>query len=157
MTLTSWTGLRDYVSPLFRRPAAVQMAALCHRTGKSGPEVLLVKSTSGRWILPKGWPMEGKDGAETALEEAFEEAGVRKGRAEGNAIGAFETQKTLDDGPVLRCETYVYPVEVQKMTQDYPEAGQRKRRWVPVEAALDMVDDDGLRDLLSEFATRSAA
>ncbi len=157
MSVASWSGFRNYVAPLLRRPAAVQMAALCHRDGDNGPEILLVQSTSGRWILPKGWPMEGKDGAETALTEAWEEAGVKQGKPKGDALGPFQSTKSIDDGPDLRCETYVYPIVVRKMTKDYPEAGQRKRRWVPLDDAASIVDEDGLRDILNDFATKLAA
>jgi 8-oxo-dGTP pyrophosphatase MutT (NUDIX family) len=157
MTFESLTHLRDYVAPLFRRPNAVQVAALCHRTGVSGPEVLLVKSSSGRWILPKGWPMEGTDGAGTALTEAWEEAGVKRGKAEKKAIGTFQTVKVLETGPDVPCTTYVYPIEVRKLADDYPEAVERERKWLPVSEARAVIDDSGLRDILDLFERRNAA
>ncbi len=52
-------------------------AVMAWRMGDKGPEVLLITSReTGRWVLPKGWPMKGRSGAECALREAFEEAGV---------------------------------------------------------------------------------
>ena len=68
--------LRDVVGPMFRRPRSLQVAALCHRRTKAGQkEVLLVTSRgTGRWILPKGWPMRGKSDAQAAAQEAWEEA-----------------------------------------------------------------------------------
>ena len=157
MSLVSLAGLHDLLSPFFRRPPAVQMAALCYRDGSEGPEVLLVRSSAGRWILPKGWPMDGKNGAETAMTEAWEEAGVAKGKAARDPLGSFRSQKALDDGPVIRCETYVYPVQVRKIANDYPDAGRRDRRWVSLGTAPSEVSDAGLAELLRLFAGRIAA
>lgn len=157
MTFPKLTDIRDYVAPMLRRPPVVQMAALCHRESKSGVEVLLVKSSAGRWILPKGWPIDGKSGVETALVEAWEEAGVRKGKPAGDTLGPFQSTKELDTGSKLRCETYVYPIDVHKMAAEYPEAGQRERRWVDVSTASEMVADEGLRDILAEFGDEHAA
>ncbi len=55
----------------------LQAAALPYRRAKD-LEVLLVSSLdTGRWIVPKGWPMKGRKNFETAKREAYEEAGVR--------------------------------------------------------------------------------
>lgn len=54
------------------------MAALCWRPADGNAlEILLITSfNSKRWILPKGWLMEGLTPAESAAREALEEAGV---------------------------------------------------------------------------------
>jgi len=55
-----------------------QFAALPFRVKEDKVQVLLITSRgTGRWIVPKGWPMEGKTPAESALQEAWEEAGVQ--------------------------------------------------------------------------------
>ena len=55
-----------------------QVAALPFRIGADGRiEVLLITSRdTGRWIIPKGWPMIGRKAHRAAEREAFEEAGV---------------------------------------------------------------------------------
>jgi 8-oxo-dGTP pyrophosphatase MutT (NUDIX family) len=60
------------------RAVRVQYAALPYRDkGKSSTEVLLVTSRdTGRWIIPKGWPLKGKTPHKAAAREAREEAGV---------------------------------------------------------------------------------
>ena len=64
---------------------------------KGEVEVMLISSLdTGRWIIPKGWPIEGKDAAGAALQEAWEEAGVRKGRVTGGALGSYAYDKELD-------------------------------------------------------------
>ncbi|MBL4811001.1 MAG: NUDIX hydrolase [Rhodobacteraceae bacterium] len=128
-----------------------QLAALCYRKGKSGTEVLLVTSSRGRWILPKGWPIDGKTNREAAMVEAWEEAGVKRGRITRKAVGSFVSTKTTRDGEIMPCELKVFAVEVSKIVTDYPEAEQRDRKWVSLSKAAKMVTEDGLRDILGEF------
>lgn len=145
------TSIADAIRPLVQRPRALQMAALCHRETDDGREVLLITSSHGRWILPKGWPIDGKTGGETALQEAWEEAGVKSGKVEKAPVGTFLTTKRMDDGPELACETSVYAIKVKKTSDTFPEAAKRERRWVKVPEAMNMVEDRGLRELLGEL------
>ena len=49
-------------------------------------EVCLITSrTTGRWIIPKGWPQDGLAPHELAAVEAYEEAGL-KGERRGGAM-----------------------------------------------------------------------
>lgn len=140
-----WTGREVYVVD----PTAItQVGALCLRDGKDGKEVLLVKSSRGRWIVPKGWPMDGHTDAETAKIEAWEEAGLRKGKVSKAPIGGYVTEKRFEDGRVVPCHVSVYRIDVKQMTKTYPEAGLRKRKWVPLKKAAKKVDDVGLRAFL---------
>jgi 8-oxo-dGTP pyrophosphatase MutT (NUDIX family) len=140
-----WTGRAvRVVDPT----AIVQVGALCLRNGKDGKEVLLVKSSRGRWIVPKGWPMDGHTDAETAKIEAWEEAGLRKGKVSNAPIGGYVTEKRFEDGRVVPCHVSVYRIDVKQMTKTYPEAGLRKRKWVPLKKAAKKVDDVGLRAFL---------
>jgi len=142
-------ALSGAVRPLFQRPRALQMAALCHRDTDEGREVLLVTSSHGRWILPKGWPIDGKTGGETAMQEAWEEAGVKSGKVEKAPVGTFLSTKRMANGPDLACETSVYAIKVKTISDSFPEAKKRKRRWVKLPEAVNMVEDRGLRQLLS--------
>ena len=74
----------------------VQYAALPYRRkGKSAPEVLLVTSReTGRWIIPKGWPLKGKAPHKAAAREAREEAGV-VGKINRRSVGSFSYEKRL--------------------------------------------------------------
>lgn len=142
----------EVLRPLIKRPNKFQVAALCYRGSGKKKEVLLITSRgSGRWILPKGWPMEGKSAAEAARIEAWEEAGVQPAKVAKHALGSFEYTKDRDEGLPLPCDTYVYPVKVEKLARNYPEAGERKRKWVAPGVAADLVDDPGLKDLLRDF------
>lgn len=128
----------------------VQVAALCVRAGgpDGGTEVLLVTSRgTGRWILPKGWPIQGRSLAEAAAVEAWEEAGVR-GRAEGAPLGSYAAEKTVADGIGLPCRVQVYRLTVEVMAEEFPEAHQRHRRWLPAAEAAELVQEPELGALL---------
>ncbi|WP_170351364.1 MULTISPECIES: NUDIX hydrolase [Ruegeria] len=149
--MTKWLRkIWDEVArPIFLRPQRVQFAALCTRETPSGPEVLLITSRdTGRWIIPKGWPVDGMDGAETALQEAWEEAGVRAPNPSKEPIGHYTYDKILNDGTAYPVLTSVYRVDVQDLEDDFPEAGKRERVWVSPSTAADRVNEPELRDLL---------
>ncbi len=70
-----------------------QVAALVHRRDMGALKVLVITSRgTGRWIIPKGWPQVGRTLAETALREAYEEAGIR-GEVSPIPIGSFATAR----------------------------------------------------------------
>ncbi len=140
------------VQPLISRPMHMQVAAACLRDGKNGREVLLITSRgTGRWVLPKGWPMDGKKNHQAALEEAWEEAGVKQAKVTPVALGTFNYDKILDGGLPLPVECYVYAAEVEKMSDIYPEVDERTRRWVPVAKAATMVQEPELQELLQNL------
>ena len=132
--------------------AMTQYAALCFRQ-KAGqaPEILLISSRdTGRWVTPKGWPMKGKTGAECAAREAFEEAGV-EGRSFAGSIGLFTYDKIRDDGSAQPCVVTVYPIAVERLRTNYPEQGQRRRRWFSPAKAAGKVNEPELSALLAAF------
>lgn len=137
------------MSPVMPRPDYLQVAALCLRDGVAGPEVLMVSSlTTRRWILPKGWPMEGRSLAEAALQEAWEEAGVT-GHADPTALGHFSYRKMVKKRIPVTCRCEVFRVSVQSLAETWPEAGRRQRRWVPLAEAVETVSEPELRALLA--------
>ncbi len=128
-----------------------QFAALCYRVTKTRLEVLLVTSRrTGRWIIPKGWPEDGKTPTEAALQEAWEEAGV-KGKVTGPALGLYTYQKGIGDDTDLPCVAMVYPVLVKSLADAYPEQGQRKRKWMRPKRAAELVDEPELKHILEVF------
>ena len=140
-----------------KEPVARQYAALCHRESGRGREVLLITSSEGRWICPKGWPIDGLSPVDAALQEAWEEAGVRDGVAEAQPVGTYLADKSTGEGEDILCRTTVYAVEVTRMRDAFPEADRRERRWVPLADAARETDEDGLRDIFRAFARRHAA
>ncbi|MCV2882932.1 NUDIX hydrolase [Actibacterium sp. XHP0104] len=140
------------VQPMFQRPPALQVAALCYRLRKGQFEVLMITSRgTGRWIIPKGWPIEGLDSPGAALREAWEEAGVKIARSSNAPVGRYSYSKRLDNDVLLPCVVDVYAVRVEKIANEYPESKQRKRRWVSPKRAAKMVDEPDLQELLRQF------
>jgi len=130
--------LAPFTGTLFKERMREQFAALCYRVRAEGSifEVLLVTSRdSGRWIIPKGWPMAGKKPHEVAAIEAFEEAGVR-GKARKKPLGYFTYLKMLDNGQRAPCCVQVHLLDVKESCDVFREKGQRLSEWVScVEAA----------------------
>lgn len=142
----------EVLRPMIFRPRRVQVAALCCRETEKGLKVLMVTSRgSGRWIIPKGWPISGKDGAQTALQEAWEEAGVSKGDVTGNPVGVFRYDKELKTGLPVPVQTFVYTIRDVELSDQYPEAHQRRRKWVSPGEAANMVREPELKDILRQL------
>jgi 8-oxo-dGTP pyrophosphatase MutT (NUDIX family) len=140
----------DMVLPLFRRPKRVQVAALCYDQTPEGKKVLLITSRdTGRWIVPKGWPIDGLDGPGAALQEAWEEAGVTKAEIDPSPIGHYEYDKGLGEGMTVPVETQVYLARVEDLSEEYPEAPERSRAWFTPEEAANLVDEPQLKDILN--------
>ncbi|MEO9772768.1 NUDIX hydrolase [Roseibium sp.] len=131
-------------SGLFVRPRRLQIAALCCRQGDNEPEILLVSTRgTGRLILPKGWPEKDKPAYETAVIEAYEEAGV-VGEPDSRAMGSFRSFKGLSDGLRIRTKVLVFRIRFKKQLQSFPEIGQRKLFWLPLSEAIEAVDEPAL-------------
>ena len=128
-----------------------QFAALCFRVERKGLEFLLVTSRgSGRWMLPKGWPIDGLTPAQTASREAFEEAGV-EGKPLEICIGHYHYSKDIGSKGTLPCIAAVYPVRVTGMSKKFPEHGERRRIWLKRKKAADTVDDAALKTIIGNF------
>ncbi len=132
--------------------ATAQYGAICYRVRKKdGCRILLITSRdTGRWIVPKGWPIDGKSGPECALVEAYEEAGV-EGVVMAGGSGIYAYDKILDDGTAQPCAVTVYPVKVTHLHGKYPERDQRKRKWFTPKKAASKVDEPELKALLAGF------
>lgn len=142
----------EFVLPMLKRPRHLQSAALCYRREADRTAVLLITSRgTGRWIIPKGWLMRGKNASEAAVVEAWEEAGVRPARAASRPVGSYTYNKIKDSGLPVAVETLVFPLEVDSIEDRFPEVGERERRWVDPEAAADMVAEPGLQQILRDF------
>ncbi|MFT5616469.1 MAG: 8-oxo-dGTP pyrophosphatase MutT (NUDIX family) [Granulosicoccus sp.] len=139
----------EVLRPMFLRPKRVQVAALCYRETRSGKDVLLITSRdTGRWIVPKGWPIKGLNGSEAALREAWEEAGVKHATVNPTPVGQYDYVKGLDTGGKTTVRTQVYLAEVKSLEADYPEADERSRKWVAPKEAANMVQEPELQAIL---------
>ena len=116
-----------------------QAAALPSRNGR----ICLVTSSSGkRWVIPKGLIEPGQTAGETALQEAWEEAGL-VGSLHSEPIGSFVYEKWC--GP---CHVTVFRMEVAESARTWPERSFRDRIWLPPVQAVDRLDDAGLIEIV---------
>jgi 8-oxo-dGTP pyrophosphatase MutT (NUDIX family) len=134
------------------RSGAVQFAALpWRRTDTGAVEIMLITSReTQRWVIPKGWPMEGLTAAQAAATEAYEEAGLRG--VMGDAIGVYPYAKRLKDLNTRDLMVEVFPMRVEGELSFWPEAHVRRRRWFSRETAAGAVEEVELADLISAFA-----
>lgn len=152
--MTLLTRIASDVQLMFRRPPRQQYAALCYRLKKKQGEaemLLLTSRDTGRWVIPKGWPMPGKFSHEVAAREAYEEAGVR-GAVEPDSIGSFGYQKGMKDGLKIACRVQVYALEVDELCKSFPEKGERRVEWVSFTEAAKRVNEPELKDLIMAFS-----
>jgi len=134
-----------------KRDLRSQFAALVYRIKDDKLQILLITSRgTGRWIIPKGWPMLGLRPAEAAAQEAWEEAGV-KGKVTDQCLGLYSYYKTDTKQGTLPCLVNVYPVKAHKLSKIYPEAGQRRRKWFSPKKAAKLVREPELAKLIKSF------
>lgn len=143
----------SFLGPMLQRPKRQQVAALCHREKRGQREFLLITSRkTKRWIIPKGWPIRGLKSHEAALQEAWEEAGVKSGNASNRPEGTYTYQKVQKTGWSFPVQTLVYSVAVTELSKEYPEVAERSRKWVSADDAAEMVDEPELQQIFHEMA-----
>lgn len=127
-----------------------QIAALPYRLTEHGYEVVMITTRdSGRWILPKGWPIKGLKRHEAAETEAMEEAGLIGSVAE-KPCGSFTYVKQFPKRQE-KVLVEVFPMAIERQLADWQEKGQREVRFFnPVDAAA-LVSDAGVGDLILAF------
>lgn len=128
--------------------SSIQCGALCWRENGPDVEMLLVTSRdTGRWVIPKGWPMAGKSFAEAAAQEAWEEAGI-KGAMHPVPLGIYHYFKPE---VCKELEVIVFSLNVTKAAEKFPESKQRRRTWLSLDKAADLVAEPELAALISGF------
>ena len=139
-------------APIALDVPAGQVAALCWRLHKGQAQVLLVTSRdTGRWVLPKGWPMPGRGPDAAAAREAWEEAGV-EGKVSPTSIGHYGYDKIMRNLDTLPCAVEVFPLRVQRLKDSFPERKERRRKWFSATEAAHLVAEVDLRDMLGRLA-----
>jgi 8-oxo-dGTP pyrophosphatase MutT (NUDIX family) len=124
---------------LQRHPAIRQSGVIPYRIRNGMIEVLLVTNSGGnRWLVPKGHVDAGLTPQQSAIKEAYEEAGVL-GVPHELPIGSFEFVKRA-----RRRVVDLYPMEVATVLDAWPERSRRKRRWVRLKRAAILVQRDRL-------------
>jgi 8-oxo-dGTP pyrophosphatase MutT (NUDIX family) len=129
----------------------IQYAALPYRLVGRRVEVLLITSReTRRWVIPKGWPMDGKAPCEAAAAEALEEAGLL-GQVEPRPIGSYQYQKQIKDEQRIAVQVIVFPFQATGRLDTWKEQGQREFAWFSYRRASVLVAEPSLRSLIRRF------
>jgi predicted phosphate transport protein (TIGR00153 family) len=134
------------------RGAARQYGVVAWKRAPDGALlVLLITSReTGRWVVPRGNPMRGLTGHESAAVEAWEEAGIR-GPLSELPIGQYRYDKVKRSGRAVPTDVTLYAMAVEKELFAWPERPERTRRWFPQEEAAALVAEPPLAALLARF------
>lgn len=72
-------------------------------------------------------------------------------------IGAFTYYKALDEaGAEVTCKVKVFPLQVKRQSETWPESTQRIAQWVDPAKAIALVKEPELKSLIAAFAKRVA-
>jgi 8-oxo-dGTP pyrophosphatase MutT (NUDIX family) len=114
-------------------------AIIPYRLGRDGLEILLVtKSNSDEWVIPKGKIEAPLKPLVSAAKEAFEEAGVL-GRPHPIRVGSFRDNSSAEPIP-----TFLLEVEVELDEKDWLEKNKRSRLWIDADDCADYIKDNEL-------------
>ena len=148
--------LRQLIDRMVARggePETRQAGAIPYTIVKGQPVFLMVTTRStGRWIFPKGDPIEGLQPWEVAQQEALEEAGV-EGEIETSPVGVYRTMKTLAFRRKL-IEVEMYPLRVTGQRDEWVEQQARHRHWVILQDAKRLLSEPKLVDIARRLNAR---
>lgn len=123
-----------------------QSAVIPWRRKNRGVEVLLITTARRkRWIIPKGVIEPGMGARASARKEALEEAGI-DGVVADERIGEYVYRKWNG-----LCRVQVFSMRVTEIHEHWDEEKVRRRRWVPMKLARELVDTRDLKILLQRF------
>ena len=130
-------------------PAPVRQAsALPFRRRDGHLEFCVITSTAGRWGFPKGLIAPGESLVQTALKEALEEAGLH-GQILGDPLGWYQITKRGRDMTVA-----VLLMNVTKCKRSWDEKDFRKRRWVTLDEAMQLLGWPQLKHCVATAMSR---
>ena len=115
-----------------------QSSILPYRVRKSGPTFLLITSIgSGRWVLPKGHIASDITPRQSAIKEAFQEAGIN-GKVPKKSLGTYTYSKENEPG-VPPYQVEVFTMRVTCVLNAWPEELRRTREWMSPKKASNSV------------------
>ena len=130
-------------------PARDQAGVIPFRHKRNGIEICLIRDKGRKkWKIPKGFVDPGDTPRQTALKEAWEEAGLR-GRLVGEPIGSYEYAKWNLDLTVT-----LFLMEVKEVTDEWEESGSRERGWASLDDALARLRKHPVKPLLTRVSRR---
>ncbi|KAJ3298052.1 hypothetical protein BCR33DRAFT_421988 [Rhizoclosmatium globosum] len=103
-------------------------------------QIVMVSSAKrvGDFILPKGGAETDETAPQSAIREAFEEAGIR-GTLRPNCLCSFRNEKVNKETGLPTSEFHFYIMDVTSLESDWPEAALRTRATFTPSEALDIL------------------
>lgn len=133
------------------RTVGIQYAALPFRIEARRIGILLITSRgSGRWLIPKGWPIDGLTPQDAVATEAAEEAGLI-GHVEAQPLGSYRYLKRAKSEQSRAVQVIVFPFLVEGLQESWKEQGQREARWFTYPEAAAAVAEPSLKRLIRQF------
>ena len=128
-----------------------QAGVIPYRFRRSKLEILLITSSrSGRWVVPKGHIEPDMTPRQSAITEAFEEAGIN-GKVPKTSFGTYSYEKADDKcGQSYRVE--IFAMRVTYVMKNWPEEFRRTRTWMSPKEASDSVRENELKQLIKSLA-----
>lgn len=124
-----------------------QSGVIPYRETGSGVEILLITTRKRkRLIIPKGVVDPGMTHESSALNEAYEEAGI-KGIIVGDALGEYSYEKWGGT-----CTVRVFVMKVTDTYKIWPESTIRKRSWMSVAEACETVAEPELKRMIASVS-----
>lgn len=111
-------------------------------------KILLISDRKKKkWLIPKGWPVNGLTFPQSAAKEAQEEAGV-KGIISPQPLSDFGYHKKTTKWQTIPCRVIVYGFLVTDQDAEWKEKDQRDRLWCSLPQAIDKVNEQNLTKML---------
>ncbi|MCZ2341881.1 MAG: NUDIX hydrolase [Bacteroidales bacterium] len=111
---------------------------------RDGLLCMVTSKNRRRWVFPKGGIDPGHTAAESALIEAWEEAGL-VGVLHGEPLGSYHYNKM---GRIRHVTVFL--MRVTELQPTWPEQSYRDRVWITRAEALSRIAEPGLRTLVRE-------
>ena len=126
-----------------------QAGVIAYRIRRGEVQVLLMTSRdTGRWIIPKGNIKPGASPSKAAVQEAFEEAGIKGTIVSSTPFGMYTYYKKVGSAEVRAAAVEVFLLQVKEQLKKWPEKGERKLAWVSAKKAVELVEEPGVVPLL---------
>lgn len=123
-----------------------QSGVIPYRIKKKELQILLISTRSGNnWTIPKGIIEDSLEDSESAIKEAFEEAGLI-GNIDETITWQFRFRKW---GGI--CDVKLYPMIIDKELDEYPENEIREKKWLSVKDAIKRVKFEQVKDFILEL------
>ena len=121
---------------------AIKTGVVATRAKNGRTEVLLISTKHNGWGVPKGNLMPELGKKKTALEEAYEEAGILGEIIDDRKATIEHPDWTLD----------LYPMKISKLLKKWPEMDWREREWVPLKKVEKWLAYPALVECVEELA-----